>query len=436
MVPGDDRRGLGVHRGEAVAEDLLLRRALRALGPALDLIGQRLEHLLHGVPGLVPVRQRLVAKRVAHRLQGVDQFGAGIEEALARILGDLEAQAQRAQHGDAAVAEVGVVEHAAGLAVRHGTVFAGDGVERGLIEVAALVTQAALHRRVARAGVDELDPALAVGGLAVADHPDEGADAGVVEHLLGQGDDGFEHVALDDPAPDVALAAAGTAGKQRRAVEHDGRTRTGQVLVARHVVGKLADHVQQEEQSAVVDARQLAAVAAEVGPEVDHLLLGLPVHAEGGVGEQVVERRHVGKAIVDQGVAEFDAAVALALDQQVGGGDGIRARVVVLAIDLDRGLLVVGADPVLRLGQHAAGAAGGVADGDDDAGLGEHAGVGLQQQVDHELDDFARGEVIAGRFVGGFVEAPDQVLEHQTHGDVVDLAGVQVDLGELGNHLI
>ncbi len=207
-MPGDDRRGLGIHGGEAVAEDLLLRRALRTLGPALDLIGQVLEYLLHNVPGLVPVRPRLVAERVAHGLQGVEQLGAGIQEALARITGELEAQAQRAQHGDAAVAEVGVVEHAAGLTVRHAAVLAGDGVERGLIEVAALVAEAALHRRVTLARVDELDPALAVGGLAVADYPDEGADAGIVEHLLGQGDDGFEHVALDDPAPDLALAAA------------------------------------------------------------------------------------------------------------------------------------------------------------------------------------------------------------------------------------
>src|SRR5690606_7333011 len=86
--------------------------------------------------------------------------------------------------------------------------------------------------------------------------------------------------------------------------------------------------------------------------------------------------------------------------------------------------------------QHAAGAAGRVADGDDDPGLGEHTGGGFQQQVDHELDHFARGEVIASRFVGGFVEAPDQVFEHQTHGDVVDALGVQVELGELGDHLI
>ena len=124
------------------------------------------------------------------------------------------------------------------------------------------------------------------------------------------------------------------------------------------------------------------------------------------------------------------------LIKQIRSGHGVGARVVVLPEDLDRGLFVVGANPVLRLGQHTAGAAGRIADGDDDTGLGEHAGVGFQQQVDHEQDDFARGEVIAGRFVGGFVEAADQVLEHQPHGDVVDFARVQVDLGELSDHLV
>src|SRR5690606_25261983 len=92
-----------------------------------------------------------------------------------------------------------------------GTVFAGHGIQCGLVEVAALVAEAALHRRVALAGVDELNLALAVLGLAVGDHPDEGADAGVVEHLLRQGDDGLELVALDDPAPNLALTAAGAA---------------------------------------------------------------------------------------------------------------------------------------------------------------------------------------------------------------------------------
>ena len=62
--------------------------------------------------------------------------------------------------------------------------FAGDGIKRGLIEIAALVAKATLHRRPALAGVDQLNLAFAVGGLAVGDHPDEGADTRVVEHLL------------------------------------------------------------------------------------------------------------------------------------------------------------------------------------------------------------------------------------------------------------
>jgi hypothetical protein len=119
VVLGDHWRGVGVHDGEAVAEDLLLRRALGALGPTLDVVGQGLEHLLHVVPRLVPVQQRFAAELVLHGLQGIEQLGAGVEEALTCLVGDLEAQAQRAQHADAAIAEVGVVEHAAGLAVLH-----------------------------------------------------------------------------------------------------------------------------------------------------------------------------------------------------------------------------------------------------------------------------------------------------------------------------
>ena len=67
-------------------------------------------------------------------------------------------------------------------------------------------------------GVDELHLALAVLGLAVGEHPDVGGDAGVVEHVQRQGDDGLQPVVLDDPAADVALALAGVAGEERRAV--------------------------------------------------------------------------------------------------------------------------------------------------------------------------------------------------------------------------
>ena len=75
------------------------------------------------------------------------------------------------------------------------------------------------------ARVDELDLALPVLGLTVRHDPDVGVDAGVVEELVGQRDDGFEPVVLDDPAADLALARAGAAREERRAVEDDGDAR-------------------------------------------------------------------------------------------------------------------------------------------------------------------------------------------------------------------
>ena len=106
-----------------------------------------------------------------------------------------------------------------------------------------------LHEELA--GVDELDLALALRLLAVGEHPDVGGDAGVVEELVGQGDDGLQPVVLDDPAADVALAAAGVAGEERRAVEDDADAAAA-VLGRAH----LGEHVLEEEQRAVVDARQ------------------------------------------------------------------------------------------------------------------------------------------------------------------------------------
>jgi len=115
---------------------------------------------------------------------------------------------------------------------------------------------------------------------------------------------------LDDPAADVALAAAGATGEESRAIEDDSRPRTGQILATRLVVGKLADHVQQEEQGAIVDAWQFAGVATEIGPTVDFLFLGLPVHAKRRVGQQIIEPVHVVKAILGQRISADGACVA------------------------------------------------------------------------------------------------------------------------------
>ena len=141
---------------------------------------------------------------------------------------------------------------------------------------------------------------------------------------------------------------------------------------------KLAHHVEQEQQGAVVDARQLAAVATEVGAAGDDLFLRFPVHAEGRVGQQIIKAL-IWKRVVGQGVAQHHLAIIVALDQEIGGGHGVGAGVIVLPEYFNHGLLVMGANPVLRLGQHPAGATRGVANGDDDAGLGEYLGIGFQQ---------------------------------------------------------
>jgi hypothetical protein len=97
-------------------------------------------------------------------------------------------------------------------------------------------------------------------GLAVGEHPDVGGDAGVVEHVQRQGDDGLEPVVLDDPAADVALALAGVAGEERRAVVD-----LGDAAAERRVVLHLASHVGQEEHLAVAgagDERVLLALRA------------------------------------------------------------------------------------------------------------------------------------------------------------------------------
>ena len=68
------------------------------------------------------------------------------------------------------------------------------------------------------AGVDELHLALALLGFLVGQNPDVGGDAGVVEQVVRQLDDGFEQVVLDEVAADVALATASIPGEQGRAI--------------------------------------------------------------------------------------------------------------------------------------------------------------------------------------------------------------------------
>lgn len=156
--------------------------------------------------------------------------------------------------------------------------------------------------------------------LAVGQDPDIGGDARVVEQLVGQGDDGLQQVVLDDPLPDVALAASRPAGEKRRPVEHDADP--GAFLVLLH----LRDQVLEEQQGAVADAGQ---PCPEPAPETlllvlmpDRLLYLLPLHPERGVGEAIVKEVSR-QPIVREGVAELDVGRVLPLDKHVGPADGV-----------------------------------------------------------------------------------------------------------------
>src|SRR5439155_16063685 len=122
-------------------------------------------------------------------------------------------------------------------------------------------------------------------------------------------DDGFEPVTLNDPAANIALARSGIAGKQWRAVENNRQARAFRL--------HLRDHVHDEEQRAVVDARQAGAEAAFEGLFVMFPLyevgLRLPLDAEGRVGEQVVEPVPR-QTVLGEAVAELDVLRVLALD--------------------------------------------------------------------------------------------------------------------------
>ena len=86
--------------------------------------------------------------------------------------------------------------------------------------------------------------------------------------------------------------------------------------------------------------------------------------------------------------------------------------------------------------EHATGAGGGVVDGPDHPGLGERLVVLDEEQVDHEPDNLARGEVLAGRLVGQLSELADELLKNGAHLGVADGVRVQVDVGELLGHQV
>ena len=130
-----------------------------------------------------------------------------------------------------------------------------------------------------------------------------------------------------------------------------------------------------------------------------------------------------------------DVADVLPLDQHVRLADRVGLVVQLLAEHGQPRLRVHRRQMLFRDRQHAARARRRVVDRAHDAGLGQNLVVLDEDQVDHQADDFARGEMLAGRLVRQFGELADQLLEDEAHLGVVDDVGVQVDAGELlGDH--
>jgi hypothetical protein len=68
---------------------------------------------------------------------------------------------------------------------------------------------------------------------AVANDPDIRGDAGVVEHVGRQADDGFDKIVLQQVAADVALTRTRSTCEEWRAVEHNAETAAAVLCRAR-----------------------------------------------------------------------------------------------------------------------------------------------------------------------------------------------------------
>ncbi len=159
----------------------------------------------------------------------------------------------------------------------------------------------------------------------------------------------------------------------------------------------------------------------------DDFFGALPFDAEGRIGQHIVEG-FARVAVVGEGVAGFDLADVLPFDEHVGFADGV-AFVVELLADHDDARAEF-FEVFARDREHAAGAGGGVVDGADNGGFGENVVVLNEEEVGHEADDVARGEVVAGGFVGLLGEFADELFKDGAHVGVGDAVGVEIDGGE------
>ena len=211
------------------------------------------------------------------------------------LLGQVNCQAKRPLDCHFPVAEGFIGEDLRLLALLECKECAADVCDVFLGQLAVLLAEVLPERLEPLCGIDQLHLASALRRLAVAQHPHVGGDARVVEQVERQGHDRLQPVVLENPAADVALALAGVAGEQRRAVVH-----LGYAAAQRGSLFHLRQHARQEQQLAIARARhqRVFGVARVLDHEarVAHPLLaahalqvGLPTLPVGRVGDHEVE---------------------------------------------------------------------------------------------------------------------------------------------------
>ena len=230
---------------------------------------------------------------------------------------------------------------------------------------------------------------------------------------------------LQNIAADFGRAATGIAIEQGRAVLNDGHA-------AFRI--QLREAVEQEELLAVGNLGQPGGKAPRLAAGVlglHHLFLALPVNAERRVGDDVAELV-AAELVLGKRVTVAHVVRVAATDEHIGLGDGVGLCIELLAATGHGRGGVEGADALLHAREHLRCAHGHI--------IHRHVGIaGLgatEQQVGHQVDDIAAGEV-RPCFLGiGFGELAHQFLKDVAAIHRADFVRPQIALGrgELLHH--
>jgi hypothetical protein len=93
-------------------------------------------------------------------------------------------------------------------------------------------------------------------------------------------------------------------------------------------------------------------------------------------------------------------------------------------------------NPVLRFSQHSTSTTSRIANCDDRTATSENIPIRLHQQIYHQLNHLTRRKVIPRRLIRCLIKSPNQILEYESHRNIVYPVRMQIDLSELSNYQI